>query len=122
MDELREFLNTVGGRGLARGNLLGLLHILIGRRIRRADGTPVSSGLTWREAAAQLKRSRWERDAVAEVGLVAAELPPRDRERFWYAAIARAGVDSPKAVAAGDRLARALHDVGYEIGPGPVGA
>jgi hypothetical protein len=122
MDELREFLNTVNARGLARGNLLGLLHVLIGRRIRKADGTPVSSGLTWREAAAQLKRSRWERDAVIEIGLDPTELPPRDRERFWYTAIARASVDSAKAVAAGDRLSLALHDLGYEIGPGPLQA
>jgi hypothetical protein len=120
MDELHEFLNTVDSSGLARGNLLGLLHVLIGRRIRRSDGTPVSAGLTWREAAGQLKRARWQRESVTEIGLDPAELPPRDRERFWYAAISRAGVDSSKAVAAGDRLVRGLHDVGYDVGPGPA--
>jgi hypothetical protein len=122
MDELREFLNTVQVQGLARDNFLGLLHVLIGRRVRRANGTAVSNGLTWREAASILKRVRWDRSAVTEIGLDPAELPPRERERFWYAAITRAGVDSPAAVAAGERLAAAVRDAGYEIGPGPATA
>jgi hypothetical protein len=120
MEQLRELMKLIQSRGLARDNFLGLLHVLIGRRISLADGTPVSVGLTWRDAAALLKRIRWERDAVAELGLDAATLPPRDRERFWYTAIARAGVDSAAAVAAGDRLAEALRPLGYEAGPAPA--
>lgn len=118
MDQLRELMGIIHSRGLARDNLLGLLHVLIGRRIRRADGTDISGGLTWREAAALLKRVRWERKAVAELGLDQANLPPRDRERFWYTAIARAGVDSAAAKAAGDRLSESLRPLGFETGQG----
>jgi hypothetical protein len=120
MDQLRELMKLIQSRGLARDNFLGLLHVLIGRRINLADGTSVSAGLTWRDAAALLKRVRWERDAVAELGLDPATLPPRDRERFWYTAIARAGVDSDAAVAAGELLAEALRPLGYEAGPAPA--
>jgi hypothetical protein len=119
MDQLRELMGLIQSRGLARDNLLGLLHVLIGRRINRPDGTVVSVGLTWRDAAALLKRVRWDRKAVAELGLDPAALPPRDRERFWYTAIARAGVDSAAAVAAGDRLAEELRALGFETGQAP---
>jgi hypothetical protein len=119
MDQLREFLATVEARGVARGNFPGLLHVLVGRRITRADGTPVSVGLTWREAAALLKRARWPREAVKELGLDPAGLAPRDRERYWYMAIARAGIDSAAVVAAGDRLAEDLRPLGYVAGPPP---
>ena len=119
MDQLGTFLEAVRQHGAARGQLRGLLHVLIGRPIARADGTPVSSGLTWREAAALLKRLRWETETVRELGLNPAELPMRDRERFWYAAIARARIDASDAVAAGDRLARLLQTLGYVVGPAP---
>ncbi len=119
MDQLRDFLETVRSHAATRGNLRGLLHVLIGRNITRADGAPVSAGLTWRAAAALLKRLRWEPEKVREVGLDPADLPVRDRERFWYAAIARAAVDSPEGTAAGDKLARALTPLGYVVGPGP---
>ncbi len=95
------------------------MHVLIGRRISLADGTPISAGLTWREAAALLKRVRWDPETVRELGLNPAELPVRDRERFWYTAIARAGVASADAIAAGNRLVRPLAALGYVIGPAP---
>jgi hypothetical protein len=119
MDRLREFLDAVRQHGLAEGRFLGLLHILIGRRVTLADGTVVSAGLTWRAAAALLKRARWDREAVRELGLNPAALPPRDRERYWYTAIAQAHVDSPPARAAGNQLAAQLQAVGYQVGPGP---
>jgi hypothetical protein len=119
MDALGEFLDSLKGQGLAQGNLLGLLHILIGRRIARADGTLISNGVTWRTLAAALKRVRWDREAVRDLGLDPAELPPRDRERYWYAAIARSGVDSDRAAAAGDRLAKEVRSKGINIGPPP---
>src|SRR5438067_8738581 len=100
MDQLREFLDNVKRSGSAKGNLRGLLHILIGRRITRSDGSIVSEGLTWRELANHLKSMRWEPDTVAELGLDPETLPPRDRQRFWYSAITQAGVDSPTARAA----------------------
>lgn len=119
MDRLREFLKAVEDQGMAQGKFLGLLHILIGRRIARADGTEVSSGLTWREAAALLKKARWDRDSVRELGLDPAGLPPRDRERFWYTAITQAEVRSEKAREAGDQLGAGLEPLGYVIGPAP---
>lgn len=119
MEQLREFLNAVRQHGAVRGNFLGLLHILIGRRITRADGTLVSGGMTWRELAALLKQLRWDRDAVRELKLDPADLPPRDRERFWYAVIAHAGVASAAAKAAGDRLVGPLKALGYVVGPAP---
>jgi hypothetical protein len=119
MDQLRELLAAIQARGVARGNFLGLLHVLIGRRVTRTDGTAVSAGMTWREAAALLKRVRWDREAVAELGIDPAALPPRDRERYWYSAIARAGVDSAAAVAAGDKLMKALRSLGYEVSRSP---
>ena len=122
MDRVRHFLSDVKQRGLAQGNFLGLLNVLIGRRIALADNTPISAGLTYRELAAHLKRVRWEREAVAELGIEPASLPPRDRERYWYQAIAQARVDSPQATAAGDRLAEQLRGAGYDVGPAPGGA
>jgi hypothetical protein len=122
MDRVRQLLDDVKTRGLAQGNFLGLLNVLIGRRIALADGTPVSAGLTYRELAAQLKRVRWEREAAAELGVAPSSLPPRDRERYWYQAIALARVDSPPATAAGDRLAEHLRAAGYEVGPAPGAA
>src|SRR5262249_57645929 len=100
-------------------NLLGLLHVLIGRRVSLADGTEVSRGQTWRDVAALLKRVRWDRDAVRELGLNPDDLSPRDRQRFWYQAISQAGVALPQAAAAADRLAKAMEAAGYTIGPAP---
>src|SRR4051794_19828450 len=105
MDGVLTFLIALRQHGLVEGNFLGLLHILIGRRISLGDGTPVSPGLTWRALADILKTLRWSKDSVRELDLNPADLPPRDRQRFWYTAIAQAKVDSPEAVAAGDRLA-----------------
>jgi len=119
MDSLRELLEAIKERGAATGRFRGLLHVLVGRTIRRTDGTVVASGMTWRELAALLKKVRWDREAVRELGLDPDALSPRDRQRYWYQAIAQAGVDSPAAVAAGDRLAQAVSSAGYTIGPAP---
>ena len=122
MEPLREFLNAVRHHGTVRGNLLGLLHILIGRRITRANGAPVTGGMTWRELAVLLKQLRWDRDAVRELNLDPADLPPRDRERYWYAAISQAGVGSPAAKAAGDRLVAPLRRSVTSSGRPPAAA
>ena len=119
MDSLRELLEAVRERDVVRRRFLGLLHILVGRRIARADGTLVSSGTTWRDLAALLKKLRWDREAVRQLHIDPDELAPRDRERFWYTAIARAGIDSPQAVADADRLVQPLHELGYVVGPAP---
>jgi hypothetical protein len=119
MDRVRQFLVDLKQRELTRGNFLGFLNVLIGRQVTQRDGTPVSSGLTWRELAAQLKKVRWDRDAVRDLGVDPATLPPRDRQRFWYAAIVQAQVDSARAMQAGDQLAKRLRGAGYNVGSGP---
>lgn len=119
MDSLRELLEAVRQRDIARGHFRGLLHLLVGRRITREDGTLVTAGMTWRDLSALLKRLRWDREAVRELGIDPAELAPRDRERFWYTAIARAGIDSPDAVADANRLIKPLGKLGYVVGAAP---
>ena len=112
---MREFLDDLKRHGYAQGNFLGLLHVLIGRRIEKADGKVLSVGLTWRDTAAWLKKARWDKDAVRELGLEPANLPPRDRQRYWYTAISHAKVDTPEAMAVGDRLAEKLKTAGYIV-------
>jgi hypothetical protein len=119
MDRLREFLEAVRKHGAAQGNFRGLLHILIGRRVALPDGTVISGGMTWRALAGEFKKARWDREAVRELGLNPTDLPPRDRQRFWYTAIAQAGVHSPEAAAAGDRLVEPLRSLGFVVGPAP---
>ena len=121
MDALSEFLNDQHRQGTAQGNLLGLLHILVGRRLELPDGTLLSNGLTWRELAALLKKVHWPREAVRELGLNEDDLPPRDRVRFWYAAIAAARLDADKAREEGDRVAERLRELGFQVGPAPKG-
>jgi hypothetical protein len=122
MDGLCEFLSDLQRHGIARGNFLGLLNVLIGRRIETADGTVISNGVPWRTLAQALKRVRWDKEAVGELGLVPATLPPRDRQRYWYLAIAHAHVDSEAAAQAGEQLAETLRSAGYKVGPGPRSA
>ena len=98
MEGILELLGAVRDRGWAVGRFRGLLHVAIGRRITK-DGKPVSSGLTWRELAPILKDLRYDRELVREFGADPDTLAPRDRERFWYSAIAMARVDSPEATA-----------------------
>lgn len=119
MDALSTFLDELKQGGQTKGHFLGFLHLLIGRRLRTNDGTAISAGLTWRELAAALKKVRWDPEAVRELGLDPDELPPRDRQRFWYMAISHAKVDSSSARQAGDRFAERLRGLGYEVSAGP---
>ena len=119
MKSLAELLKLVRNDKRMASNFLGLLNVLIGRRISTADGVLVSAGLSWRQTAALLKRTRWDKAAVRQLGLDPARLPPRDRERYWYHAISLARVDSPKARQAGNELAIDLKRAGYQIGPNP---
>ena len=120
MDALPRLADEIKRGGWGRDHLLGLLHVLIGRRItRKADGEVVSTGATWRELAGLLKKFRWDPEAARELGLDPKYLPPRDRERYWYVAILKSGVDSPAAAAAGERFVAELRAHGYEVGPAP---
>jgi hypothetical protein len=121
MDGFHAFLEILKRKDLAENNFLGMLNVVIGRRIAAGRGVVISKGLTWRELASWLKKVRWPKDGALELGLDPKSLPPRDRERFWYTVIARANVDSEKATAAGNRLVEAIRAAGleYHVGPPP---
>jgi hypothetical protein len=116
MDALPLLFEMLKRKGLTTGHFLGFVHVFIGRRISQTDGTTVSAGMTWRDLANWLKKLRWDPEAVRELGQDPDVLPPRDRQRFWFTAFARAGLDSEAASKAGDRFARVLHEHGYEVG------
>jgi hypothetical protein len=119
MEGLREFLEKVRQAHLARGHFRALMHIAIGRRISRTDGTVLSTGATWRQLSDLLRLIRWDKEFVREVGLNPDDLPPRDRQRYWYAAIVAARVDAPDARAVGDAYAKLVAPLGFVIGPAP---
>ncbi len=57
---------------------------------------------------------------VREYGADPDTLAPRDRERFWYSAIAQAHVDSIEANAEADALVSDLKKLGFVVGPNPT--
>lgn len=115
MDELRSFLEAVLHHHLVAGHLRGLFHILIGRRIAKADGTLVSAGITWRELANLLKELRFDPDLAKAFDADPDEIAPRDRQRFWYSVIALARPDSAEAYADAEVLAVRLKPLGYHV-------
>lgn len=115
MDSLPMFFDLLKKKGLTKGHFLGFLHVLIGRRITHTEGTLLSGGMAWRDLAGWLKKKRWDPEAVRELGQDPDTLPPRDRQRFWYIAIVRAGVDTDAANQAGDRFAEILRKHGYDV-------
>ena len=117
MDRVHALLDQLKRRGIPQGDFLGLLHVLIGRHVVNQEGASVCHGLTWRELSAWLKKVRWPPEAAAELGLDATQLPPRDRQRYWYSAIVQAHVDSPEAIQAGERVAAMLAKLGYRVLP-----
>ena len=119
MDRLIDFLETLRRHQLVHGQLRAIFHIVIGRTIRTSDGTVVSSGVTWRDLAKTLQLIRWDKELVRELGLVPDDLPPRDRQRYWYTAIAAAKVTAADAVVLGDRFAGLVTPFGYAVGPAP---
>lgn len=122
MDALPRLVEEIKRNGWAHQHLQGFFHVLIGWRITRtSDGVVVSTGATWRDLAALLKKFRWDPEAVRELGINPKDLPPRNRERFWYVAILRAQVDSQAARQAGERFAAVLGEHGYHgIAPSPA--
>jgi len=119
MEGLREFLEKVRQNQLVRGHFRALLHVAIGRRISRSDGTLLSGGVTWRQLSELLRLLRWDKELVRELGLNPDDLPPRDRQRYWYAAIVAARVDAPDARELGDDLAKRVAPLGFAVGPAP---
>ena len=121
MDGIRELLDAARTNGLAAGRFRGLLHIAIGRTVSAADGTKLSSGVTWRALAALLKALRYDPELGREVGADPDTLSPRDRERYWYAVIALARVDGAEALAQAEQLIAPLKVAGFVIAPPPGG-
>ncbi|HEX3152270.1 MAG TPA: hypothetical protein VHR66_29620 [Gemmataceae bacterium] len=119
MEGLREFLEKVRQNHLVRGHFRALLHVCIGRRISRPDGTVLSPGVTWRQLSELLRIMRWDKELVRELGLDPDELSPRDRQRYWYSTIIAAHVDTAESREMGDAYARLLTPLGFVIGPGP---
>ena len=119
MEGLREFLESVRQNHLVSGHFRALLHVVIGRRISRPDGTLLTTGVTWRQLAELLRLIRWDKEQVRELGLNPDDLPPRDRQRYWYAAIVAAQVDSPDCSELGDQYARLIAPLGFVVGPAP---
>ena len=116
MDALSIFLEELKKHGLPKGNFIGFLHVLIGRTItRKSDKQTIAKGLTWRELAGLLKKVRWDPEMVRELGIDPDALPPRDRQRFWYSAIAQAKIDSPASNKAADRFIEKLAEIGYDV-------
>lgn len=120
MDPLPMFFDYLKKKGLTKGHFLGFIHVLIGRRIEKDDGTLISPGLGWREVANWLKKTRWDPEVVREIGQDPDALPPRDRQRFWFSVIAAAGVDSAAAAEAGERFAKVLAAHGYRVSSAPA--
>lgn len=119
MEGIRDFLEAVRDQGLAIGHFRGLLHAAIGRKLTRQNGATISSGVTWRELAGWLKLLRFDTELVREFGADPETISPRDRQRFWYNAIALAHVDTPEASAEAERLAVKLRGIGIIVGPSP---
>ena len=114
MDSIDQFLLAVKTKSHHLGRFLGLLNLLVAYRITDESGQVVSNGLTFRQVSEKLKKSRWNPDDVETLGLKSVELPQRDRLRFWYVALVRAGVGGSKAMMEADTLAKAVKKVGYE--------
>lgn len=120
MERLREFLDLVRTQGLAAGRFRGVCHVAVGRRILDQAGQLVSAGITWRELSVLLKDLRYEKELVAELGVDPDDLAPRDRQRFWYSAIALARPDSAEARAEAELVVAAVKPFGYVVGPPPA--
>jgi len=115
MEGTQLFLELITQHGLAKGHLRGVFHIAIGRKLLRDDGSVVAAGVTWRELAAALKSVKFDKSLVKELGADPEALSVRDREKFWYAAIALAGVGSLEAHNQAERLADRLKRLGLHV-------
>ena len=121
MDGTQMLLQLARDHRLVAGHLRGLLHIAIGRTLTAADGTILSGGMSWRDLSQLLKAMKFDREHVRELGADPDSLSPKDRERFWYAAIALAKVDSADARREAEELIGPLAKLGVRVGPGPGG-
>lgn len=121
MERLTELLERIRKDDLANGHLRGCLHVLIGRTIKTTDGEPVSVGNTWRDLSLMLKSAKFDKELVRELGADPESISPRDRERFWYSAIALARPDTAEAIADAEAFIAKIAPLGYQVGPLPTG-
>lgn len=121
MERLTELLEKIRKDDLANGHLRGCLHVLIGRTIKTSEGETVSLGNTWRDLSQSLKLAKFNKELVRELGADPETISPRDRERFWYSAIALARPDTAEAIADAEAFIPKLTTLGYQIGPLPTG-
>lgn len=117
MEQLEDVIELIRQQGLVKGHLRGLFHLAIGRTLSRPDGHVISRGVSWRNLAAILRDLRLDPDLVRELGLDPATLPPRDRLKYWYTAIAGAKIDSPAGYTEAEKLAEALKPLGILVSP-----
>ena len=122
MGGLYDFLADLKQRGQAAGQFLGLLNVLIGRRVQKEDGSPISSGVTWRELSFALKKVRWEKESVRDLGIDPARVAAARSAALLVCRHRPGPVDSARASAAGDRLAEVLRLSGYRVSPAPDNA
>jgi hypothetical protein len=115
MKPLNDFLAKVRQAQVPPGCFLGFLHVLIGKTLVTREGTLVSRGITWRELAARFRQARLDKDLVKELGVDPAQLPPRDREAYWFEALRRAQISSPQAQNQAAQLVSWLEKLGYEV-------
>ena len=108
-------LELIRDRKLASGRLRGVFHLVIARKLTRTDGTLLSTGVTWRELSQLLKSLKFDRELVKELGTDPDLLAPKDREKFWYAAISLAKVDSPQARREAEELLELLNPLGIVV-------
>ena len=121
MEGTRMMLQLARDHRLIAGHLRGLFHIAIGRKLTDAEGTVLSTGMSWRDLSQLLKTLKYDREIVRELGADPDSLSPKDRERFWYAAIALANVDSAQARREAEELTASLRGLGIRVGPAPTG-
>ena len=115
MNLLNDFLAKVRTAGVPQGQFLGFLHLMVGKTLVTREGTLVSQGSTWRDLSARFRQARLDRDLVSELGLKPADLPPRDREAYWFEALRRAAISSPLALEQATQLISWLEKLGYEV-------
>lgn len=115
MDAIRSMLARVRSPGFPAEHFPGLLYLLIGKTLVTSDGKVASKGFTWRECASLLKTARIDPELARTLGINPDDLPPRDREKFWYVALTRFPVGSDKAQHSATALVPWLADSGLTV-------
>jgi beta-phosphoglucomutase-like phosphatase (HAD superfamily) len=116
MDGVVQLLELARQQGWQRTHLRGLWHLAIGRALHDAQGRLLSPGSTWRELANILKQLKYDRDLVLTLGLDPESLLAKDRDKFWYYAIAATKLDTPEARQQADELKAQLAPLGIIVG------